>query len=373
MIFIWLEGHLMSTNNLAKTTFETGPDTKLATPDVYKEAKTTPQNNLPATPTTESTKVADNYKPISNKGTALSDALKKWKDPKNNVATMIGNLRGIVDNPSELRRMVGKTVFGNILAQTGYKGDIDVVVNMIGNKPSTNDILNAVGVISPNAKILVNGIEHIRKAKDLDTFFGISTLISELTGNTELMKVFNISSQMAMVKTIVDIALEFRIPEIIDYIIADIKNEKEQRHLRLMAVLQAAMYSNIDYIYSVINDKKIGLGRVQSTFPNLITILLEYFRFYNPTDKNGPSFSLKLVNLLFLLDPNWLKYNRNGKEILSIERMGKITHDAVYALKFDERTLIPAMIAESCPPLNGIKDTMLRREYAPIVELYSLV
>ena len=49
MIFIWLEGHLMSTNNLAKTTFETGPDTKLATPDVYNEAKTTPQNNLPAT------------------------------------------------------------------------------------------------------------------------------------------------------------------------------------------------------------------------------------------------------------------------------------------------------------------------------------
>lgn len=363
----------MSTSNLAKTTFETGPDTKLATPDVYNEPKTTPQNNLPSNPSTNSTKVADGYKPIVNKNGNLSDALKKWKDPKNNVADMVNNLRGVVSNPSELRRTVGKTVFGNILANTGYKGDIDAVVNMIGNKPSTNDIINAMGAISPNAKILIDGVEHIRNAKNLDTFFGVSSLISELTGNTELMKVLHIGSHVAMIKTIVDIALEFRIPEVIDYIIADIRNEKEQRHIRLMAVLQAAMYSNIDYIYSVIEDRKIGLGRVQSTFPNLITIILEHFRFYNASDKNGPTFSLKLVELLFRLDPNWLKYNRNGQEILTVERMGRITSDAIYALKFDERTLIPAMVAESCPPLNGIKDTMLRREHAPIVELYSLV
>lgn len=362
----------MSTSNLAKTTFETGPNTKLATPDVYKEPKTVPQNNLPANPTTNSTKLAAGYNLVENKNGNLSDISKKWKDPRNNVGDIIDNLRGIINNPKELRRNVGKAVFGNILAYTGYKGDIDAVVNMIGNKPSTNDILNAVGVINSDAKILVDGIQHIRNAKDLDTFFGVSTLISELTGNTELMKVLHIGSQLAMVKTIVDIALEFRIPEIIDYVIEDIKNEKEQRHLKLMAVMQAAMHSNIDYIYSIINDKKIGLGRIQSTFPNLITIILEHFKFHQASDMNGPVFSKKLVDLLFLLNPNWLKYDRHGQTILTIEKMGRITADAIYALKFDERTLIPAMVAESCPPINAIRDTMLRREHAPLVELYSL-
>lgn len=363
----------MSTNNLAKTTFETGLDTKLATPDVYKDPKTTPQNNLPNTPSVTNSKVAESYLPISNKQGNLSDGLRIWKDPKTNIEDTLDKLRGVINNPRELRRNLGKTVFGNILAHTGYKGDIDAVVNMIGNKPSTNDILNAVGVISPDAKILVDGIEHIRKAKDLDTLFGVSTLISELTGNTELMKVLHIGSHLAMVKTIVDIALEFRIPEVIDYVIKDIKNKKEQRQLRLMSVLPAALHSNIEYIYSVINDNKIGLGRVRITFPNLITTILEHFRFYQVSDKNGPTVSKRLVDLLFLLDNDWLKYYRQEKEIISIERMGKITPDAIYALKFDERTFIPAMIAESCPPVNGIKDTMLRREHAPLVELYSLV
>lgn len=354
-------------NSIAKTTFETGPNSKLAAPDIYKESTTEPTNALKTAPTAVPVTGNDKFTPPIKDKSPLSQLLTQYKDPSNSVKDMVDRFNNVVNNPKELRNVVGKEVLGTMLTHAGFKGNIEDVKGLIGSNPSTKDILGILGQTNEDLKIVVGGIETVMEG-DLSTVTGVAELLQQITGNSDLIKVLDLTGKIAAFTSAIDIAMEFRIPEIIDLLIDDIKDEKEQRRVRLSSCMSAARHSDLDFIIACCNDSKIGTHAVISTFPDLVTVILENFKFTNEEEINNHAASMKLVNLIFRLKPKWLEYSRNGKKIASVQSMGKISDNAVTALSLDERTLIAANIAKAFPPTDSIKETLITRNYSGFVE-----
>ena len=70
--------------------------------------------------------------------------------------------------------------------------------------------------------MVIDGVEQSIAGKDLSSATGVASLIGELTGNSELVKVLDISPKVSVIKSFVDHAMKLRVPEAVDLLVDSI-------------------------------------------------------------------------------------------------------------------------------------------------------
>ena len=348
---------------VAPTTYETKVDKKLATVDVYAEAvKTNPVNNETKQPVALANNKLENFTP-NETNKLLSDKLNTFKDKTVSLKQALDKIGSVVKNPKDFTDNLTKGILTDTLKSVGYKGNGADIASLIKNGPNSSNLLDMLGNSNPNVKVIVGDVEKIISSKDLGSVTGIASLISELTGNANLIKILNISPKLAVVKSFIDQAMKLRLPEVIDLLMDTMDSEEDLRQLKLHSCLNAAMNSDIGFILKQLNDRDIGRGAIVSLYPNLVSIILENYRLdhmvVTPNDVSV------LIQVLSRLDPKWLVYNRNGTEIDDISKLAKASDDALRVLKKNNATYVPALLARSTEGTDMVTTTLNMRPYTP--------
>lgn len=352
---------------VAKTTYETTPDKKLAAVDVYaKDITSQPINSETSIPDSLKGSYPENYMPNSlNK--LYTDFNKDFKDPTKSLSQALDVLNGVVKNPKEFTKSLSKEILGDTLRSVGYKGTSDDIVNYIKDGPNSTNVLNILGNSNADLKVIIGDVEKMVANKDLSTVNGISSLIGELTGNSNLLKILDISPKISVVKGFIDQAMKLRLPEAVDLLVDAIDNDDDKRDLKLYSTLNAAYNSDLDFINTQINDATIGVGAITGIYPTITSTILSNYILTNKVPSSTEA--AKLISTLNSLDSKWMTYTRNGKTINSVSDMASATEDAIEVLLKDERTYIMATLARQLDTKNMVEVTLAMRPYTPAAVL----
>lgn len=351
-----------------KTTFETGPENKVATVDVYGKVTTKPVNNVKSNSTVNDAANINAYQPASKLDSLFKETIREFQDPNIRLSDTLNRMSNVIKNPKEFANSIGNALLSDTLTSLGYKGSIDGVVNVINNgHPNTTDLLNIIGGVNDDLRVIVGTVEKAINYGDFNSVNGIANFVAELTGNDSLIKTLDIGPQMLMVKTVMNQAFSLRLPEIADILIDSFSNRDEQRKLRLYATYNAAQYSQLKFINRAVGDIDIGSAAIIGMFPDLPNEILKNYTI-SEEDKNKSLLSLsnELITLLLSLDKECFYYTRNGVRINSFEVMNNASDDAINVLKMNDQTFIHACLAESYKATNITELTLKMRPYTPV-------
>lgn len=360
-LFFW--SIIMAKPAIAKTSFATGINEKLAAVDVYGDVKpNVPVNNV-KTDTTIDAKVSDAIKPADSLNKLLSDKLKIFTDPTIKQKDAIRQIQDIVANKTVFFNEAGKALLSDTLTNMGYKGNIEDVTRIIDEKPSSKDLLNILSGSNDKIKVIVDGVEHLRKIEDLDTATGVANLLGELTGNEELIKVVNLGPQLALLKTLSQAASVLRIPEIVKGVIDTLPDGEEKTALTIQSCMDAAQGGNIDHIIEVIKNPQTSGKVVLSAFPDIIKIILANIKLGD--GDSSALVSTKLIGLLDAINPNWITIKRDGKDAIYMDNIAQANDTAISLLMQNEKTYLAAVVKSEYTSTLSANDTMSLFEYAP--------
>lgn len=362
--------------NIAKTTFETGPNDKLAAPDYYGGAALTQPVNMISDPSKDGLHDYSTKTVIGPGGTHQQQLMTEHYT-KLAVAALTSvdykktydKIKGFVKNPKELTDGLGKDLMASILYGIGYRGDIDEAVDYLGKIPSMfkkQKVRERFWIKDEEIDVIINDKNKRIKESELPEYEGISYLLGELKADSDAMQVTHVGANMVVALELLKKGIKARLEELITEALAMATDEADKRQLRLSGLQYACEESYLKYIYDLIEDEEYGVGVVLSCIPDIVTLILENFKFHEKEEYSNDKYSKYLVDLLFTLDSNWLSYDRDGKKINNLEKLGNLSKEAHWALQADDRTMIPAVLAGTYPPLDYIKDTLTRREFAPL-------
>lgn len=334
---------------IAETKFITKASSGLAAVDVYgasppKEAKNAGSllSGLVAgfkTPNTagEINKIAD----------SLTKALEKTKGKS--YAEQMKALKSVLGGKDALLKNFKNSMVTDVLTNVGFGANAKEIAGvLVGDRDPTN-LLTALGKTNPEMKIVVGGIQTVVAAKNLDTAVGIGELLGKLTGNTELVKVFNLQPETLMLKSLLDSATMFRVPHLIDAILDSSSSDKEKRVLLVAIVPKTALHSDLDTLLKTMTE--IGDTNTYRTHPTLIVdILANYIPLsgLSPTKEE----SEQLRSILDRLKPEWWLTDRGGERVYDLDVFYKISQSSVEALYMFNDLRVPLTLTGIYPSLD---------------------
>lgn len=349
---------------VARTTYETSPDKKLAAVDVYTATvDSTPINNETKLPTTSNNISDIGYTPNSL-SKLYTETSKAFKDPTKTLDQALSILGGVVKNPREFAKSLTNDILADTLRSVGYKGTSDDLVNMLKQTPSSTNILDILGNSDADLKVIIGDVEKMVASKDLGTVNGIASLVNELSGNDNLIKVLNISPKISVVKSFMNEAMKLRLPEVVDLLIDTIDSEDDKRELKLRSTLNAAYNSDVSFINNQINDPNIGPGAIGGMYPTIVSVFLSNYVLVNavPTAEQAAI----LITMLDKIDSNWLSYDRDGHSIHNLSDLSTASEDAIAILLKDERTFLPATLSRGLDLEDITVATLKLRPLTPV-------
>lgn len=221
------------------------------------------------------------------------------------LATLIMDAKaGNVDKAAMFERALGAlgTSLPSLLGQMGA-----TMKDKLGSAAGTligPDAQKAVAVLYNNADLLI-------RTAEVDDLGDLVSLVGDLTGNSDLAGLVNIEAEAAVIAGIAKELMAFGIPELVDDVIQQARNEAAAKAAYQYLIDPAVQGSNLSMIGKIIDS--IGLTMFLENNPNAITSILGTY--YFGTDVDVSQYQAKrdeLVNLLVRIDANWNKILRNG-------------------------------------------------------------
>lgn len=345
-------------SKIAQTTYESGPQDKVASSDKTLIASNTANNLLPVNSDNSLTS-GTLSKLMSKSGIGgISKSLTSGLEAFASVASgttngsLVSRLQTVVDsgalNPDAMKsrlKQLGTNVDkigGDILAQTlkntGWIDDA-TVNNLFGNGIESS-IKNAKNV-AKGFRLIVDDVETMVKDIDFGSVTGISNLITAVTGQSDLLKVLGIDDALAGLKLINDISNVWGIPKLADKLFNTIEKDEDKRTYILDLLPSALSSAHLENINLCI--RELGASFIMAQYPQAIYLILGNYRL--PAEKLIPTLdeSNLLVSTLTKLDVNWDKYNRSGEMIFDLGKFSTATDVALKALSLNEQYFIPTI------------------------------
>lgn len=331
----------------AKTVFETGPDATVAAVDVYSPVPTGPVNNGETVVT--QTPAPSPVPPKISMSDVVTKVPSVVKDSLERVKSVTGGVAGI---SSDL-----------VWAMQGGLGAKDRLQVIIDNgKDALKGIVSDAtkNILSDDVRVIIDGIENIRKTGDLNSAAGVMNVLGQITGNPAFASVDIVGDKLGALGAIATNIAVLRIPELIDTVLDQIENEKEKKQY-LIDNLDAFVVASDFYSINKTIDSA-GSAAVLAKMPNIVVRILMFYRLPNGQDSPTVAAANQLNDLLNRLDSSWLEYRRNGVSISNLEPFGSANPLAVNVLK-----LIPAYLVQTTICKNYLTRDLvdLGRQYYP--------
>lgn len=361
--------------NLIPSSFITDDDKKLSVVDVYTETKEQISNSVfkqvdvgLTTATTVTNEVKGelvksitavkgvfNDKPLPFLIKDIAQGkfdVKKLKSEMGvlDKAAAIAKLKSAI-NPNLVNDVKGNLLKG-VLNGVGFTGDSDALVKGILGLPGGKTPINVLLDSSPKLKVLYDANTVIKSAKDINDAKGVASLLTSLSGNSELAKVLDMESQFATMSSIMQVADEWNAPELIDKTVdffEDINDKYDFSMKNIKKAIKEGSMKSLRRIRDV-----VGAEAIMQTTPQAIYRILAGYRIPSSMKTLTLDEANHLNDLLNSLNPNWFQYQRNGVWISNLEPFQVASADAVKVFKLLGLYTVEIAIAKTYPKTNLI-------------------
>lgn len=292
----------------------------------------------------------------------LTDALtktggKSFEDQLKAVKAVIGNKEALIAN-------FKNGLVTDVLTNVGFGANAKEIAGVLVGDRDPTSLLTALGKTTPEMALVVNGIKTVMSADKLDTAQGISALLNKLSGNSELVKVFDLQPETLLLKTLLDDATKLRVPELVDAILETAADDKQRRALLIASTPKAVLHSDLDTVVKTM--EFIGDVNTHRTYPDIIADILASYKapaaralqtVENPDESSGIIAIDKeqLMSVLERLKPQWWLTTRDDVQVYNLDIFYNVSPDAVEALSQVPELTVPISMA-GLYPIGYVQD-----------------
>lgn len=352
--------------NLAKTSFESGSDERLAAPDVYANPEQSPvgatRDSLGSTSSIPGMdKVLGGGSSPLNK---LSDKLKAF-DKNGQLAKAISTATTILKGDKAALTELKTGMVNDLLKSAGYGSQVQELAGALvkGEKPLS--ALENMARNNPNLKVVMEGVDMVVEAKNIGSVEDLMRVAEKITGLTGLGELLHITPQLSMLKTLVDKANELRLPGLASAILEQVHDPEDRKLLDINAAWGAAAGSNLPLLTQILD--KHGAQNVIGLYPTIVTALLTNYRFEEKDAQPTQAKLQALLNLCTRLDSSWRIHPRGPIHLDHLEPFMTLSADAKSLLMLDDTLRVLALTASGYSKLDLLSIAAKQYPYTPIL------
>lgn len=327
-------------SRLSNTVFQTNGRDTMVVQDAYRISNDAPKNT-----------VFDSLKGIYTDG--IEGLKTNTSSVKELTNLILSAKRGTVDKAEMFERALG--AMGSSLPS---------LLGSIGGALK-NQLASVAGtLIGPDAEKSVNviygNLDKIISTAGVRDLEGLADVLTELTGQSDLMKVINIEAEAAVLGGLMQQLMKYGIPDLIDDVVAQSASDEAIKKAYQFVSTDSIVGTDLDTVNRVID--KIGLAAYLEVNPNPVKNILNMFYFgTDDTIDKWPAKRALLLSTLNRIDPHWQQYNRNGTYISDLTAFASASTDAKKLLNMADPEARLSMIAPSFLP-NGVS-TIIKSLY----------
>lgn len=283
---------------LSSTIFQGDSDKAVLVEDAYKISKTETRNTM-----------YDSVKGIY--ADAVDGLYANKRSPKQLASIIMAAKKGTINRSEMIERALG-AMGSSLPALLGQIGG--TLKNKIGDVAGT--------LIGPNAKknleVVFNNIPLLLSTTNVKDTEGLFEVIAEITGNSDLAKMIDVEAESAIIAAIASSLMTYGIPELVDYVIEESRSEQVRWNAWQYISIDAVYGADLAGINKVID--MIGLVAFLERNPDAINQILSSFFFGTADTVNTyPAKRTELLATLNRINPRWMLYDRNGKDVPNLE------------------------------------------------------
>lgn len=354
---------------LAKTSFESGVDETLATPDVYG-------GNAPKEPFGAVRDSINNTLGFAGDkgglfglgGGGLSDLLSSdmatFSDKFGNYEKGIKAVTAVLNGDKSLIENLKTNMVGDLLKSAGFG---ETAIGIAGTLINGDDPMKAVGLLAkanPNLRLIMDGVETVIGAKDIDSVEDLLAVAGKISGMEGLGELLNIGPQLGIIKGLVDKANHLGIPALATALTKTIKNPEDRKKVELASSLGAAQGANLEMLEDIIN--RHGAEAVSGMYPLMVGQILSSYRFTTEDQHATLAEANKLIGICNKLEKDWLYETRNGKRLLSTRYLITLSKDAKELFYLLDETREATMVGSKYPATTIMSLAQRQYPYTPM-------
>lgn len=315
-------------SRIASPVFNGAPTDKLAPVDVYEtttpELRTRFQPAVSAFGQTLERSLGKQRELLGTIGKAVQGEQVDLAEARTSLLDILKGSRATVNKLSgELQRNllgeVGKAITGKPIRISAYDKSIDLGYGQLGDVQA------------------------------------ISAMLGDLTGNSELFEAVNLGAEAAVFRSALEMVSAWGIPELVDDVLQEIKDEKERRRVVSESAYRIINTADIDSIETFIN--AVGADALVALYPDVPRQLLQQYRFKAETTPDQyPALLVQLVRVMDKLQPNWFITQRGSEEVWNLALINTASDAARLLFMTDEVYRTAVLIAPHYPlrPVRAI-------------------
>jgi len=322
----------MSNNSIAAGTIFSGFGTDdVLGVDVYKQDTSAPQNSV-----WDAAKKAagDTANAIRKRPGLLSDLASIAISAKTggDKASMTARLAGILGQGGagplgELSSSVQNTMFAGL-----------------GLSPET-----AKGV-----KLAIGEAVTLTSSGNLTDAQGLASVVSRITGNSELFKAFDLEAQAAMFSAIFNEAINLGVPSMLDMLKEYASDPSVWENAYVASAPQAMLNGDLDTLAKIISE--VGANAVLGETPDAINLIISNYKFGRGiTPDMHPAILAKMIAVLVSLNPYWDTYLRAGVRVINFGVFTTASEDSITLFKTSDFYRPTILVAPNYPAFDLVE------------------
>lgn len=292
---------------IAETSFSSGPDNKAVTVDVYKTPPLTPVNNQPST--AKDSAVNSLLNKDNTKLGYLSSIAKRYAETgkilpdKNAIIKNIGNVFGVTNGTVNT---IGGKVMDNLLRANGFYGTgIGKTIDGLSKSITGNSFGDSMKKGFSDVSLVVNNVKKdIKALEDLDfnNLSELSQAISKISGDSDFVRLLNLTEAASVVKAMNDMATQMFIPGVADRLMKDLSPE-DRKVVTGLFNSSLSSVNDLSTIDTLINN--LSPEEILNTNPNIIKLAVSGYTggtdFYSASKEAADALLSRLVKI----NPKW--------------------------------------------------------------------
>lgn len=357
---------------LAKTSFESGIDESLATPDVYGGGAPTDPLGAVRDSINSGTSIqglsldslGGDGGMLGGLGKILSSDMKSFSEQFGKYEQGIKVVTGVLNGDKSLINSLKTNMVGDLLASAGFGATATAAATSLLNGGNPMDIVGNLAKANPNLKLIMDGVETVVAAKDINSIEDLLSVAGKISGMDGIGELLNIGPQLGIIKGLVDKANFLGIPALAKALTDTIKNPEDKKKVELGATLGAAQGANLAMLEDIMS--RHGAAAVSGMYPLMVGQILSSYRYPTETKHATLSEANKLVSLCNQLESDWMYEKRDGEQCISTRYLVNVSKDAKELLYMLDTTREAAMIGGKYPATSIMGLAQRQYPYTPM-------
>lgn len=156
---------------------------------------------------------------------------------------------------------------------------------------------------------------------------GLSGLLSQYTGASELIDVFDMGAEVAILDSLLSKSIDLGLPQAWNAIIDQIDDDKIKTTRALRSLRQAALFSDLGTVRNIV--QRAGASRSLAEVPDLIPTIARFYSWgRNARSEDYPNKRDELISTLEEIDINWARKRRAGVWVDNLEPFNGASNQA---------------------------------------------